>query len=181
MAFSFETIVISTEVIIVTVYSSEITLTIFFIARVISASIIIITYDVIIVTNSFNTEICGTFVVIVTNDMSKDTAVSLSVTVIYGTEIIIIADNTVPFTSIINVARLGIARFIFTNDSFVLATRFSTTGINSTSIIVFAVNNFVLTLASRFGTAISSTFVVIIAVNRGMSDFSIFLTSINGT
>jgi hypothetical protein len=181
MANSFVTIVIGTHVIVVTVDSFKFTLTSFFTAKVISAIIIIITNDIIIVTNTFNTEIGGTFVVIITNNMSKNAVVSLNVTVIYGTEIFIITDNTFIFTSIVSVARLSIARNIFANYSSVLTTRCSTAGINSASIVVFAVNNFVLTLSGVFTAAIYSTFIVIIAVNMGMSDLSIFLTFINGT
>jgi hypothetical protein len=114
--------------------------------------------------------------------MSKDTGVSVKVTVIYGTVIVIITDNKVIITSITRVTRHGIARLSDANHRFVLTTRCSTAGINGASIVVFAVNNIILTISSGFAAAINSTCVIIITVNRDMSDLSgIFITSIIGT
>jgi hypothetical protein len=98
-----------TKIVIITVIRSKNTGAIFFIARIVSAIIVIITNYRYIIAETFDTVIISTWIRIATVDMGKYASVGFDITVVNGTKFIIIANNRFIVTSIFFMATNSVA------------------------------------------------------------------------
>jgi hypothetical protein len=124
---SVSTIIGGTKIVITTIDDFKFTYTtIFFITRIISAIIIIITYYRYIVAETFTTVIISAVVIISTVDTGRYTIVSFDITVVNSASIIIITFNRSIGTSIFFITRNGVTGEMLANNSGMLTTSSST-------------------------------------------------------
>jgi hypothetical protein len=124
---SVSTIIGGTKIVITTIDDFKFTYTtIFFITRIISAIIIIITNYRYIVAETFTTVIISAVVIISTVDTGRYTIVSFDITVVNSASIIIITFNRSIGTSIFFITRNGVTGEMLANNSGMLTTSSST-------------------------------------------------------